>query len=165
MNLDEKISWERVDNLDSKTYVCAHRGKPLASEKGIRGTTIKPVLGTGAHGRAFIYICHNCTRPTFFEHTDEQILGIPYGEVNGITDRSVEHLYNEVRQASTSNCHTAAVLCCRKLLMHIVVSKGAETNKSFADYVDYLSDKNYVPPDAKDWVDHIRKRVTRLIMR
>ena len=42
--------------------------------------------------------------------------------------------------------------------MHIAVSKGAEENKSFASYVDYLSDNNYVPPDAKAWIDHIRKK-------
>ena len=26
------------------------------------------------------------------------------------------------------------------------------------EYVQYLSDKGYVPPDGKEWVDHIRKK-------
>ena len=42
--------------------------------------------------------------------------------------------------------------------MHIAVSKKAEENKSFEYYVNYLSEKNYIPPDGKDWVDHIRKK-------
>lgn len=42
--------------------------------------------------------------------------------------------------------------------MHIAVSKGAKAGESFVSYVQYLADHNYVPPDAKDWVDHIRQK-------
>ncbi len=42
--------------------------------------------------------------------------------------------------------------------MHIAVSKGADEGLGFVEYVQYLADNNYVPPDAKDWVDHIRKK-------
>ena len=42
--------------------------------------------------------------------------------------------------------------------MHIAVSKGAEEGKSFLQYVEFLSQKGYVPPDGKGWVDHIRER-------
>jgi hypothetical protein len=42
--------------------------------------------------------------------------------------------------------------------MHIAVSKEAEEGKNFVYYVEFLSDKNYVPPGAKDWVDHIRTK-------
>jgi hypothetical protein len=51
---------------------------------------------------------------------------------------------------------TAAVLACRKLLMHIAVDKGASEGKPFIEYVEYLSNKGYVPPNGKVWVDHIR---------
>jgi hypothetical protein len=53
---------------------------------------------------------------------------------------------------------TAAVLCCRKLLMHIAVEKKAKEGLSFQTYVEYLSEKNYIPPDGKEWVDHIRDK-------
>jgi len=56
------------------------------------------------------------------------------------------------------NAFTATVLCCRKLLMHIGVEKGAEKGKNFIEYVEFLSSKNYIPPDGKEWVDHIRKK-------
>lgn len=50
------------------------------------------------------------------------------------------------------------MLCCRKLLMHIAVGKGADEGRNFVEYVEYLSSKGYVPPDAKNWVDHIRTK-------
>jgi hypothetical protein len=58
----------------------------------------------------------------------------------------------------TVNSFTSAVLTCRKLLMHIAVEKGAPIGKSFLDYVEYLADKHYVPPDGMGWVDQIRKK-------
>lgn len=42
--------------------------------------------------------------------------------------------------------------------MHIAVSKGAKPGESFVHYVKYLADNNYVPPDARDWIDHIRNK-------
>ncbi len=42
--------------------------------------------------------------------------------------------------------------------MHIAVAKSAKGGKNFIEYVEYLSDNNYIPPDAKSWVDHIRKK-------
>ena len=58
----------------------------------------------------------------------------------------------------TVNSFTSAVLTCRKLLMHIAVEKGAAPGKSFLEYVEYLAQKNYVPPDGHGWVDHIRTK-------
>src|SRR5688572_28599878 len=36
-------------------------------------------------------------------------------------------------------------------------SQGAKEGKTFVDYVNYLNDKNYIPPKSRDWVDAIRK--------
>ncbi len=58
----------------------------------------------------------------------------------------------------TVNAYTGAVLCSRKLLMNIAVSKGAAEGLSFLEYVDHLASKGYVPPDGKEWVDHIRTK-------
>lgn len=54
--------------------------------------------------------------------------------------------------------HTAAVLCCRKLLMHIAVSTGAKAGLPFIEYVEFFAAHNYIPPGASDWVDHIRRK-------
>lgn len=42
--------------------------------------------------------------------------------------------------------------------MHIAVSQGAEEGKRFVEYVNFLSDKGYLPPGSKNWVDHIRQK-------
>ncbi len=42
--------------------------------------------------------------------------------------------------------------------MNIAVAKGAPEGLSFIKYVEYLSENNYVPPDGKEWVDHIRTK-------
>lgn len=42
--------------------------------------------------------------------------------------------------------------------MNIAVNKGAEEGKKFIEYVEYLSEKGYVPPDGKGWVEHIRQK-------
>jgi Domain of unknown function (DUF4145) len=44
------------------------------------------------------------------------------------------------------------------MLMNIAVQQGADEGLKFIEYVTYLSDKGYVPPDGKHWVDHIRKK-------
>ena len=40
--------------------------------------------------------------------------------------------------------------------MNIAVEEGAEADKTFAHYVDFLAAKGFVP-NGKPWVDHIRK--------
>jgi hypothetical protein len=77
--------------------------------------------------------------------------------IKHITDKNVENLYNEARSCYTINAFTSCVMCCRKLLMNISVSEGAEAGKSFVEYVNYLNDNNYIPPKGKGWPDEIRK--------
>lgn len=42
--------------------------------------------------------------------------------------------------------------------MNIAVSQGATEGLRFIEYVTYLADKGFVPPNGKHWVDHIRKK-------
>lgn len=107
---------------------------------------------------AYIYICHHCSRPTYFGEAGEQIPGAVYGSKVKHVPQEVDNLYDEARNCTACNAYTGSVLCSRKLLMNIAVSKGAEQGKKFAEYVDYLYEKGFVPPDGKDWVDHVRKK-------
>lgn len=148
------FNWNNLQTITSRNYVCGYCGQPLASEKGWFASD--PRTGNPA---AFIYICHQCKKPTFLDNDGKQTPGITFGnDVNDINDQSVQQLYDEARKCTGENAFTAAVLCCRKLLMHIAVSKGADEGKKFIEYVKYLSDKNFIPPDAKEWVDHIRDK-------
>ena len=42
--------------------------------------------------------------------------------------------------------------------MNIAVEQGADENKSFKHYVDFLADNGFIPPNGKSWVDYIRTR-------
>lgn len=149
------IAWEGPHNLASRNYTCGYCGKPLASEKGWWAR----VAPGGSPGGGWIYICHHCAKPTFFDQQQKQTPGVTFGNpVADIPDKMVEQLYEEARTTTGAGAFTAAVLCCRKLLMHIAVSKGATPRDTFVNYIQFLADKNYIPPDARDWVDHIRTK-------
>ncbi len=144
--------WKQVNQLKSKRYKCGYCDNDIASEKGW-DASLTEVGGIIGH----IRICHQCGKPTFFDRMSKQFPGASFGNnVENINDESINVLYREMRDCMTVSAYTTVVLVARKLLMHIAASKGAGKNKKFAEYVKYLSDNNYIPPDAKGWVDHIR---------
>ena len=149
------LSWQSAANLRSRGYRCGHYGNPASNVGYWRG-----LMTMAAENRARSrYICHHCRKPTYYDEKNQQTPGIRFGvDVKGIDEATVEALYNEARDCFSKNSFTAVVLCCRKLLMHIAVAKGADAGKNFIEYVEYLSSKGYIPPDAKSWVDHIRTK-------
>jgi hypothetical protein len=42
--------------------------------------------------------------------------------------------------------------------MNVAVAQGAPENRNFMEYVEYLADNGYVPPNGRGWVDHIRRK-------
>jgi hypothetical protein len=146
------FNWQQAGNIGSHKYTCGYCGQPLASERG--WIAFHPTVGNPI---AYISICHQCTRPTFFDVDGKQYPGVSYGEsVKNVDDAMLNAIYEEARRAISAGCDTAAVLCCRKLLMHLAVAKGAEKNDTFKNYVDFLANKNHVPATCKDWIDQIR---------
>ncbi len=144
-----KINWHSEIELQSKTYVCGYCGDKVAPARGFFGDI--PSLG-----RTHIYICTSCWRPTFFDIGGVQWPFGTYGDrVLEIDDKDVSDLYEEARKCIGSS-PTAATLACRKILMHVAVAKGAKENLGFIEYVEYLTDNNYVPQGAKDWVNPIK---------
>ena len=149
-----KYNWNNPADIPSHGYTCGYCNRPLASAKGWFGQW----QGNSAV-RGHVYICHHCTAPTFIDHEGHQWPGVLYGNpVQAIPDAGVSALYEEARKATGAGSFTAAVLACRKLLMHIAVAKGAPTGQTFAAYVDWLATNHYIAPDAKEWVDHIRQK-------
>jgi Domain of unknown function (DUF4145) len=147
-------SWANIGNIESQSYMCWSCGQPLASDKGWQAND--PNTG---QPEAYICICHRCKKPTLVELSGKQTPGVQFGNpVKDISDTRVSSLYDEARIATGVGAYTAAVLACRKLLMHIAVSKGAQAGDSFLKYVEYLAANHFIPPDAKDWVDHIRQK-------
>ena len=141
------MSWNSTKGIKGFHYTC-----------GFCGTYVGPSIGyIHDEPNKRIRICPKCDNPTFFrgdKQTPAPLLG------NKVTNVPAEiaTLYNEARACTGVNSFTATVLACRKLLMHIAVDKGADEGKHFIEYVEYLSDAGYVPPDGKEWVNHIRNK-------
>jgi hypothetical protein len=149
------IVWQNVVQLPATLYTCGFCGASVAPDKGWHAVQ----RGAGATRVASIYICHLCQGPTFIDPLARRFPGAPFGEeVKDITDDGVATMYEEARRATAASAYTAAVLCCRKVLMHVAVEKGAKPGQSFVSYVEHLATTGYIPPGAKEWVDHIRTK-------
>ncbi|MCK4428523.1 MAG: DUF4145 domain-containing protein [candidate division Zixibacteria bacterium] len=139
--------WSNLTSFGPQKFTCSFCGTVVGSDKGY--TTKK-------YSRR-IFICPNCNSPTYFKG-EKQCPAPMLGNSVSDVPQEIESLYNEARACTGTQAHTAAVLACRKLLMHIAVKQGAQEGQSFMEYVEYLAAKGYVPPNGKIWVDHIRKK-------
>ena len=80
----------------------------------------------------------------------------PLGDtVNGLPPE-VESAYLEARMSFSYGCYTACELMCRKILMNVAVQKGANKNKKFAEYVEYLKDQRHVSVEMDMAIEKIR---------
>ncbi|MHC4573357.1 MAG: DUF4145 domain-containing protein [Planctomycetota bacterium] len=147
----EKLSghWKGVGGLPSQEYTCYWCHRKIASISGLEfAAERRPPPSIR------IYICYNCKHPTYF-YENKQYPSPPFGDhIEGLPD-DVSGLYQEVRDCTSVNALTAAVMVCRKLLMHIAVDKGADKGKYFQEYVDCLA-AQYITPANIAWVDKIR---------
>jgi len=146
------FQWQNAGSIEPHQFTCGYCDSLVASSRGWSG------VNNRNGDTSTIYICPFCAAPTAFVVNVGQIPGVSFGYVvDDIPDPLVEELYEEARRATSANCYTATILCCRKLLMHIAVSLGASEGNNFLEYVNYLNDNHYTPPKSEKWVDHIRK--------
>jgi DNA-directed RNA polymerase subunit RPC12/RpoP len=143
------MQWKNIGTIQPRGYVCSYCNHRVGSSRGFE---------TDSFPMNFIYICSLCGSPTYFDSRQTQFPGPAFGNAVLSLPEGVAALYSEARSCMTVNSFTAAVLTCRKLLMHIAVEKKTPEGKTFLLYVEYLADKGYVPPVGKGWVDHIRKK-------
>jgi Domain of unknown function (DUF4145) len=141
--------WSNATGIRPKQYKCGYCGHVVASATGYHTNDPRE--------QEFVCLCPNCGRPTYFGDRG-QIPGLaPGNEVGNVPD-DVGSLYAEARNCVAARAYTAAVLCCRKLLMNIAVALGAKSGESFLSYVEFLAARGYVPPNGRGWVDHIRQK-------
>ena len=139
--------WRGEERLPSRYYQCGYCGANTASDLGYH-------TGQGPD-EPTIYICGGCNRPTFF-HRSSQVPSPPLGNPVSNLPVDISKIYEEARQCCSVEAYTSSVLTSRKVLMHIAVDTGAEEGLNFIEYVDFLVDNHYAPPNSKDWVDQIR---------
>lgn len=142
------MKWESVATLHSLAFTCGFCGNAVATREGYYAADAP---------KNNVRICPHCTKPTYFEG-DKQIPGIAPGAEVANVPPQVDALYREARNCIAASCYTAAVLTCRKLLMHLAVAQGAKPGDSFVAYIEFLAAQGYVPPNGRGWVDHIRKK-------
>lgn len=120
------MEWVNVGNLQSIEYTCGHCGKVVATRVGYY---------TNEAPQCTVRICPHCTRPTFFDG-GKQLPGVAPGSEVSNVPTDVDAMYREARNCIAVASYTAAVLACRKLLMHLAVTQGANPGDSFISYVD-----------------------------
>ena len=94
-------------------------------------------------------LCPQCGRGSV--QNDDAILPPPqtFGNIDGLPD-GIDNLYDEARASFGAQAYTGCEMLCRKILMNTAVNKGAEKNKRFVEYVDYLDSHGHITPSLKD---------------
>ena len=151
---------------DELSWTCAFCGTHVAPSDTFEGVTYEESqrrgIGRGTYyPPASIRICSYCSAPTFFDEMGRAYPKAPPGKPFDSTSegtKDVAALYAEARASAGVGAPTACVLVCRKILMHVAVHLGADEGRPFVEYVNYLNEKHFIPPNARGWVDHIRTR-------
>lgn len=152
--------WKNLQNIRQIRYVCGYCGTDTTPAY----SWLSDPYSEDRTYQGYVAICTNCNQPSFLDvdisRNDFRARSVTPSskigkEIDGLPE-DVLKLYDEARKCSSSGAYTAAVLTCRKILMHVAVEKGAASNKSFFEYVQFLAEKNYIPVDGHDWVDFIR---------
>lgn len=143
------MGWNSYQTIEAKGFICGHCGFKVASDKGL-------ISSINSHRR--IFFCPHCDKPNYFDESFIQYPGVPPGNEVENLPTELKQLYLESRTCCSVNAFTASVLATRKMLMNIAVNQGAKEGLHFVQYVKYLADSGFVPPNGKGWVDHIRKK-------
>jgi hypothetical protein len=148
-------NWFGRQGVENRSFICGFCGDKISSSSGYKLGDHQDGSGTARGG---VYICTNCQGPNFFAPDGQRFPSPPFGQSVSKVPTALDTLYEEARRCTTLSCYTASVLLCRKMLMNIAVEQGANEGLKFIEYVDYLSNKGFIPPNGKHWVDHIRKK-------
>lgn len=141
------MGWNNIHGIASSKFRCGFCGFNVANDRGYSHSS----------SAIRIVLCPHCDKPSFFEYTN-QVPGVVPGSEVGHLPAELESLYREARNCCGVGAFTASVLASRKMLMNIAVKQGAKEGAKFIEYVTYLADNGYIPPNGKGWVDHIRKK-------
>lgn len=107
----------------------------------------------------YIYICPNCNQIILYKHYPNSVFPLcKFGKNINKLPEQVSLIYNEIRECYSIGAFTSIGLLGRKLLMHIAVQEGAEEDKKFIYYVNYLNDNGYVPKKSKHLLEFLRSQ-------
>ncbi len=101
-------------------------------------------------------LCPSCRNG--FVRSEENIIYpvVSYGpKIEGLS-KEVDDAYQEARNCFSIGAYTSVELMCRNILMYVSVEKGAEENKNFVYYLEYLRKKELITKSITKWADLIR---------
>ncbi len=147
-------NWNKFDeayDVDANSLRCGWCDSVVSPNQGYRVENNNNTVG-------YIYICPNCNEVILYKYFDEVFPKSKYGDSFKKLPKDVNMLYEECRECYSVGAYTSVLLLARKLLMHIAVDCGAEENKNFVEYVNYLDENHYIPPNSKKLLEFIRKQ-------
>lgn len=107
----------------------------------------------------YIYICPNCNQIILYNNYQHKVFPLcKFGKNINKLPEKVSTIYNEIRECYSIGAFTSIGLLGRKLLMHVAVQEGAEEDKNFVFYVNYLNDNGYVPKKSKHLLEFLRNQ-------
>lgn len=142
------MPWEEMMFGGSEPYICGYCGDVVTSLTGFYEDRLP---------RRRIYICPHCEGPTTFVG-DCPDAGFVAPDVLANYTEDVAALYREACNCMAAKADIGAVLCARKLVMNIAISKGADKGTSFLSCIDFLVDRGLVPSDCQEQVQRIRDK-------
>src|SRR5688500_8687003 len=122
--------------IPAQRYQCGWCGCVVSSQLGAVALESEMPL-VMAITEEVVCVCPQCESATVLGR-GRQAPGVPMGNPVASLPKDIETLYEEARRAGSVGAYTAMVLCCRKILMHVAVSKGAPAGAKFASYVEFL---------------------------
>lgn len=142
---------------DATSWTCFFCGEYVAG----REQEWRMVSQHGQH-MAWVRVCNACNVPTFFGIDGRPVPEGPYGRTLKKAPESNRRVYDEARRCCSVGAYSAAVLLCRKLIVHIAHDLQPEELKgkrqNFAQYIDWLNKEGYIPPNGKGWVTRLKDR-------
>lgn len=148
--------WSRAEGtLD---HICGHCGRGVGGQVWAqkRDLVHSQELPVG-----YLTSCPICDRGTAHVRVGlNEIAAHP----SPIPGRHIEHLppdvdraYSSARRAVQARSFDGAAMVLRNLISHVAVDLGADRNKRYAFYVDWLNDEGHIPPDSDGLVQQLRR--------
>lgn len=137
--------WYYLSLTRSHSYKCGYCGIDIASDR----------VYYNEHSYTGIFICPHCGGPSFFCN-NTQIPSPSLGKKISHLPETIEYVYNEIRSCCSHNSPTAAIMLARKLIMHIAVHHGAEEDKRFVYYTNFLIDNGLVTKPTAPLLERIK---------
>ena len=143
----DRLQWPDTFPMRGRQYTCGYCGSAVTGNRGF----------PSEHPAHAVYLCAVCDKPTFFLGAD-QVPSPRYGNMVPNLPPALEALYIEACHCMSIEAYTSSVLLCRRILMHIAVAQGAAENQPFDVCLEFLIQRNIVPPRGMGWVETIRRR-------